>query len=198
MRTRILFVLLLLTVLLSANVSWSAPISWIESVDGDLSGDRLAPTPLAFDVGVNRVSGSMGLATGQPFDADVLTFEVTSGRQLVGIELLALEPDAPIGEGIFVAIGEGVSIAPFDATLHLGDALVAGPGDVLAQLATGTIYGAPGFTAPLGAGSYTFWIQETSTRADYELAFTVVPEPGSALMIGMGLTCLSIWRRRIC
>jgi hypothetical protein len=138
----------------------------------------------------------MGIAPGLSFDADVLRFDVAPGSLLVGIDLLALDASASVGQGVFVAIAAGASIAPFDPSAHLGDALIAAPGALLPVLAAGTLYGAPGFAPPLGAGTYTFWIQETSALVDYSLAFTIVPEPGSLSLVALGLASLLARTRR--
>lgn len=55
-------------------------------------------------------------------------------------------------------------------------------------------FGSTGFIAPLPAGAYTFWIQDTGAElGSYHLNFQVsaVPEPVSAWMtlVGLGLIC---------
>jgi hypothetical protein len=53
--------------------------------------------------------------------------------------------------------------------------------------------GSSGFTPPLGAGNYAFWVQDTSTLANPSIPFnfgfdlTLVPEPGTMAMILLGL-----------
>jgi hypothetical protein len=195
-RTRLLILIAAsLLPLAAARPVAAAPLDYDEVVEGDLSGDNAAPTLLVFAVGDNRVSGSMG-ASDVGFDPDLLSFEVLPGQLLTSIDLLVLEPDSTVGTGIFTAIAAGGSIDPFDASQHLGNALVASTGSVLPLLAAGTIFGAPGFDAPLGPGRYTFWIQETSTRVDYALAFQVVPEPGTATVLAAGLGAIAVLRSR--
>lgn len=177
---------------LSAN---ARPLDYDEALLGDLSSDTSAPTPVVFDVGANLVTGTTGRPLSGPYDNDVITFTLAPGQTLTRIDLLAYQPVGGYGTGSFMAIGAGVQISKFDATAHLGDALVSVPGDVLPLLAAGTIYGAPGFTTPLGPGTYTWWLSEASTTIAYSVAFGVVPEPSTALLISAGLATLARRRR---
>jgi hypothetical protein len=52
--------------------------------------------------------------------------------------------------------------------------------------AGGTAAGATGFTPPLGPGTYTFLIQQSGSTVSYEFDMTVVPEPTSLCLIGLG------------
>ncbi len=43
----------------------------------------------------------------------------------------------------------------------------------------------------------SFWIQETSSNTvDYQLTFTVVPEPSHAILAVLGLGLIAVRRRR--
>jgi hypothetical protein len=70
--------------------------------------------------------------------------------------------------------------------------------DILPSMGTGA--GSQGFTAPLAAGSYTFWIQQLGalTNYDFNFAVTRVPEPSSLLLavVGLGILPLLAHRRR--
>ena len=58
--------------------------------------------------------------------------------------------------------------------------------DILQAMGNGG--GSQGFTGPLGAGSYTFWAQETGPSTDnWDLNFVVseVPAPGALALLGL-------------
>ena len=175
---------------------------------GDLSGDNTMPTDLGiFTEGVNTVTGSIVNARnapdGSPVDVDIFTFSIAQGTQLEDISVTAFD-----GGGAFFSIDEG-STYPLDfAGLDnqdnldqlLGSTLIGFSLDsIFPALVTGGNAGS-GFTAPLGAGDYSVYIQETSpTDADtYTVAFTVapVPEPSTALLAGLAVIGLTTLRRR--
>jgi hypothetical protein len=59
-------------------------------------------------------------------------------------------------------------------------------------------FGVIGFTAPLPAGDYSFWIQEASAvAANYSLRFDVsaVPEPSTLALTGLVVTLGAVRRR---
>ena len=70
-------------------------------------------------------------------------------------------------------------------------------GELIDELSLGGEFGGTGFTVPLGAGTYTAWIQEISTRTDYTLAYTVIPEPSAypALVGTFALAAALLLRR---
>ena len=142
-------------------------------MSGDLSNLGSAPTALDFSLGVNRVTGTMG---GPPnSDPDIISFTIQPGQFLTSI---FLEPLAP-AERSFYAIAAGPTINLTDGTTHLGNYLTYQFGELIDELSLGGEFGGTGFTVPLGAGTYTAWIQEISTRTDYTLAYTVIPEPSA-------------------
>ena len=54
-----------------------------------------------------------------------------------------------------------------------------------------------GFTAPLPAGDYSFWIQETSGNAvNYSFTASVIPEPSTFALFGFGLLAVGALVRR--
>ena len=72
--------------------------------------------------------------------------------------------------------------------------------DILDDIGNGG-FGATGFTPPLPAGVYTFWIQEAGgTKVSYQMDFVLgpVPEPDSWLLLAAGLaaTVIGVGRRR--
>jgi MYXO-CTERM domain-containing protein len=177
--------------LASASVA-SAGLFYDEDVTGDLSNFGSAPTVLDFTLGVNRVTGTMG---GPPdADPDIITFTIQPGQFLSSIYLEPLDP----AERSFYAIAAGSTINMTDGTTHLGNYLTYQFGELITELSFGGEFGGTGFTAPLGAGAYTAWIQEISTRTDYTLAYTVVPETAAypALAGALALAAALLRRRR--
>lgn len=183
----------------------TAATVWDEATDGDLFDDPNAATPISFDLGTNTVIGSVSTGTDT---RDLITFTIQPGQTLN--ELLLMDYDdldtasANDGNRGFHAINAG-------ATSYIPDASTAGnflggahldpltPGtDVLPILAAAPQAGI-GFTIPLGAGEYSYVIQQTGPQnTGYQLAFNVVPLPAAAPLFAsaIGLMSLLGWRRR--
>jgi hypothetical protein len=173
-----------------------------EARDGDLSESPDAPTSIVLDAGSNRV---VGIVDGGADARDYMTFTLDPGRMLLEIRLLRYQ-DAELdfipGNRGFHALAEGpTSYIPDVSTASLfmgGDHLDPLIGtDLLAVLATAPLAGT-GFEAPLGPGTYTYLVQQTSpapTRYELEL-IVAVPEPSTALLVGVGLAVLSARRGR--
>jgi MYXO-CTERM domain-containing protein len=170
-----------------------------ESVNGDFSGDRLAPTALVATPGVNLAA--MSSATG---DRDYFTFTVPTGWLLSAIQHVTYDSNDDVS---FIALQAGTQLTePPTGTnpgnllgyLHFGDATVGS--DILDNLAASntSVPPAMGFTAPLGAGPYTFWVQQTGAAASYSLEFmlTPVPEPATWGLWLAGLAGVAAVRRR--
>lgn len=163
-----------------------------EALLGDLSGFGSAPTALAFLPGQNIVVGTMG---GEPTsDPDIIRFTIDPGYALTSIYLEPLEP----AERSFFALAEGPTINMTDGTTHLGNLLTYFYGELLGELSLGGEYGGQGFSTPLGAGTYTTWIQEVSTRVDYSLVYTItaIPEPASSPVLAALVTATFVACRR--
>ncbi|MCR9093991.1 MAG: PEP-CTERM sorting domain-containing protein [bacterium] len=175
--------------------------AYTETTDGEFSADPLAPTPVDVAPGSNLFTGSVAA----PEDVrDYWTFTIDPGELLTAIQLVSSEdgttggaPDRgfiALHPGATAAIPGGSTIGGFLGGDHL-DAIDAGT-DVLLNLA-GAPLGGTGFTAPLGPGDYAFLIQQTSGQIiAYTFDFVVIPEPGTALLLGLGLAGLSARRRR--
>ena len=173
----------------------SADLMWDEAIDGDLSGDYLNPTQL-YTKGVNNhvIFTTVGSASnGGEQDREYFTFEVAEGYELASIILDGFVTD-PISNLGFIGIAAGDSFptpptAP-DVTSLLGYYLPGVTdigGDILQAMGQGG--GSQGFSGPLGAGSYTFWAQETGPSTDeWDLNFvvTAVPAPGALALLGLG------------
>lgn len=163
-----------------AQADTRAALNFVEAVDGDLSNDNLAPTPLTLSSGLNLISGRMGRPDGGQIDRDIFTFTLPLGLFLSSIEVLSIDSL----DNSFYAIASGTSINVDNPTTHLSNALIGGSGEYLDDLADGPEFGGTGLTSPVGAGTYTIWFQEAAVERNYQMAYTVVPEPsviGSAL-----------------
>ena len=173
----------------------SADLMWDEAIDGDLSGDYLNPTQL-FTKGVNNhvIFTTIGAGeNGGDQDREYFTFTVAEGYELASIVLdgFVTSPETNLG---FIGIAAGSAFptpptAP-DVTSLLGYYLPGVSdigGDILQAMGQGG--GSQGFSGPLGAGSYTFWAQETGPSTDeWDLNFvvTAVPAPGALALLGLG------------
>jgi len=155
------------------------PVAYDENVNGDLSGNRLAPTNLTpFTNGTHSVRGTT--VTG---DVDYVHINVPSGSVLAQMVLSGYASTDDFG---FIAVQAGSTFtetagAPNVANIlgyvHFGTAGLATPGtDILDNIGTGA--GAIGFVPPLPAGDYTFWIQQTDAPyIDYKFDFVVTTAP---------------------
>lgn len=173
-----------------------ASIIYDEALSGDLSDDNLAPTLLAISEGSNVVTGS---TIASPLDRDIFSFSVAVGQQLVAIVLDTYVSD---DDQSFFVVAEGSSIGSLVSLPgFLGNALIGASAgamqgdDVLDDLGALTFPGSTGFVGALGAGTYTFWIQETTVGVpDYALDFQVtsvtVPLPSSLLLLLSGVALL--------
>ena len=91
----------------------AAALAHDEAVDGDLSNDAAAPTPLVFGPGANVVAGRVTTAAAPADVRDYITFTIPAGRQLTGLRLV----DWVNGNTGFHAINVGAtSFVPSGAT----------------------------------------------------------------------------------
>ena len=167
----------------------NANIIYDESVLGDLSDDNLAPTLFMLGGGSNIITGS---TTAAPLDRDIFSFTIGAGQELVAV---ILQTYISGDDQSFFAVAAGGSIASlFDPGVLLGNALIGAtpgsmPGDnVLDDLGALTFPGSTGFTGPLGPGTYTFWLQETTSgipeyALDFQLRTSEVPLPSTVLLL---------------
>ena len=211
MRLSSLFVLAI-CVCVAAVPQATGAVVFDEASFGDFSDDNTDPTNLGFFVAGAGGSNMANTVLGQTDSgaADIFTFEIAVGNQLNSLVLSQYEQgDA----AMFVAISTGeefpssyeeINEADFgDTSAWLGGSTI-GLGDigndVLPRM--GRIGIGSGYVPPLGAGKYTFYIQQTGPLTDYGLDFNVsavsaVPEPSTSLALcAMAVTGFGYRRRR--
>ncbi len=195
----------LLALAAAAQAGNPAP-GWNEAVNGDLSGNNLLPTFVTLASGQTTVSGLTGRAVpGGPVDRDYFTITVPAGFVLSSLTVLpGTEVLVEVG---FIGMMSGSSFTvPPDAQSAagmLGFRLYSENdigNDILEPMGLFPELGASGFSTPLPAGSYSFWVQETGVgvaRYGFGFGVTPVPEPATALTLlaGLGLLAGALRRR---
>lgn len=175
-----------------------AGIAWNESSDGDLSGNRLVPTGVTLALGENEVVGSTIFG-----DLDYLAINVANDTRL---DAIFLDRFVSTDDIAFVAIQEGSTFTESPANPNVANLLgythfsrFDVGADVMDDMATGP--GAIGFTAPLPAGSYSFWIQQTNPQSvgytfDFRVSAVPIPELSPNILLGAIAIALGVLRAR--
>jgi hypothetical protein len=201
-----LFALTLAAVALTPTPATASSI-YVESVNGDLSNDPLSPTLLVASLGLNSITGTTVTpgpgAAGRDFDYFTLT--VPTGLQLDSVVLSNYFGANLTFFGMMA--GTPFTVLPTDPPLTIPPKLLGWvhmtPGligsDLFPTMSSQTIP-APviGFTAPLPAGAYSFWIQEAGADlANYSLAFNVssVPESSTLALTSLALLVFAVGHR---
>jgi|JI10StandDraft_1071094.scaffolds.fasta_scaffold26361_4 hypothetical protein len=173
MKTKVL----LFAVTVYASQAWAA--GYAEKKLGDLSDDGLAPTVVRLKPGSsNAIAGKFGTVLkpdGTHTDRDYFTIHLAEGETLEAIILSS--PGDVGGAASFIGVqsGEQVTVPPVGGSPAdlLGwanfDGLDVGR-DILPDIGAGV--GAIGFTPPLRAGTYSFWVEDLSMcKCRYRLNF---------------------------
>lgn len=168
----------LLITLLGASLFTASALAagYSEKKLGDLSDDGLAPTAVKLKTGPNVIVGKYGTANGVT-DRDYFTVKIMDGQTL---DSIILEPETVVGVNLsFIGVqaGKKVTVPPVGGSpadllgyTHYGTADEGT--DILPAMGTGS--GAIGFTPPLGAGTYSFWVQELAAcKCQYRFTFNV-------------------------
>jgi hypothetical protein len=161
-----------------------AAVVWDESVSGDLSNDRLNPTPINLSAGVNSLIGNVGVVTGTNLDIDYITINVPVGDRLSGLILNSYVGDDGTS---FIGMENGSQItvpttaftaAGLQGWGHFGPDTSNQVGfDMLPNMSLSSL-GSSGFTIPVPNGKYSFWIQQRDGfPTDYQFDFVVTPPP---------------------
>ena len=150
-----------------------------EITDGDIVNDPDNPQPLQLIVGNNRINATMVAP-----DLDYVTINVPAGSELTAIELTEYISVDEQQSFIAIQAGSVFTVLPDNAAAEVANLLgltlfssdMIGT-DILPAIAEGAIApddSAQGFTPPLEAGDYSFWIQDTSAdTVAYSLTFEV-------------------------
>jgi hypothetical protein len=189
--------------LISPQCSWA--VVYNESIDGDLSGNRLSPTHLTLPAGVHPVTATTGRIEGDEvtYDQEYLRIDLPANHKLIAINMEAYDSfdgTAFIG----VQAGTTFSFEPEDARdnvasllgwAHFGFSEGHSIGDDILPSIGAAGRGSAGFTPPLVGPSFTFWLQQTGDDTTYQLDFVVVPEPAAFVSI-LAVGTLFAFRRK--
>jgi hypothetical protein len=162
-----------------------------EAVNGDLSGNRAAPTPIALTAGPNRIT-----ATSAAGDLEYFRVTVPAGTRLAAIVVVSNTSSSLSFIGAqrgatFTEPPSGTNVAQLLGYAHFGVGNGTVGTDILDNI--GSAAGTIGFPPPLTPGDYTFWAQETSGVAStYTLEFQVAPLPAAAPLPRYALVLLVI------
>ena len=193
-----------------------------EGISGDLSDDKTAPTALTLTPGFNSVSGTVAGFPPEGTDPqDWVSFTIPTG--FVMISYINAKYVAGDGQG-FTGFHSGSSFpagvdsefdpANYTGYAHFGTAAQNPDGNPTTSSTVGVnllpLMADPNFapgttnpTFPLGAGTYTFLIQQGDpTITHYQFNMTVrpvaAPEPGSSLcLLAIGSLATLALRRRL-
>jgi hypothetical protein len=177
-----------------------------ETVQGDFSNSGLSPTAVTVAVGSNQIFGTTG-RDANGLDRDYFTISVPVGLQLTS--LMELAGTSVGGSVSFFGVQAGNQVTvptnAADATGLLGWSHYGGASqdtDLLAGMSI-PAQGSSGFTRPLNAGNYSFWIQDFNTgRFSYGFdlvlapAASAAPEPRSYAMMLAGFVALLLLCKR--
>ena len=197
---------LLLCALLSTGAlsGAHAATAWDESVSGDLANIGTGPTALTLGLGTNIITGTTGRSAAGVVDRDYFVFTLPTGWRLDSVTMLPGTTFlGPSGLGfIAVQAGTQVTVNPTGGSAsgllgwwHYNQNDMGT--DILPSMGASPF--ATGFVGSLPAGSYAFWIQETTTGTaayNFDFGVSAVPEASSALMLLAGLAGLAFLRRR--
>ena len=193
--------LLAILALVSSPIPSAAATIWDEGLNGDLSNLQGTPTALALTQGNHSIIGTVNGATDT---RDFVALTVPVGQTLNSIMLSSyVSTDGVAFTGVQAGasfIGSPFTAASYAGYAHFGTGATNGAvvgADLLPIMANPLLaVGATGLTVPLGAGTYTFVIQQLGAATSYRFDYEVAPEPDASLLTAGGLALLAWWRRR--
>jgi hypothetical protein len=166
----------------------------------DLSNNQAAPTSFLLALGTNSVVGSVN---GTSDSQDWVAVTVPAGLQLSSFVLASYVSSDGQGFTGFQAgssfVGSAFSQSSYAGYAHFGTAATNGAlpatnlvgQDLLPIMANPSLApGATGFALPLGAGTYTFLIQQLGGPTNYQFDFGVTQVPTPSVLSAGGLSAL--------
>ncbi len=182
-----------------------AQVVYDDAINGNASSDGANPTNVAFNVGSNIINGTV---TTPSNTRNFYTFSIGALETLSAINLDSISVTTAFGDpsrdpGFFALVSGTRSANPARGFANLGGGLFdpSNAGANLLDIAFSDITDGTGIPSTIGAGDYTFVIQQTGSEfSNFSLDFVVanvsaVPEPSSAVLLS-GLTLLGFVRRR--
>ena len=185
-----------------------------EAISGDLSNNPAAPTALTLTPGLNSVIGTVsGFDNGD--GQDWVSFTIPTGFVMTSYinskyvsaddqGFTGFQSGSSFSGDPFMAISyAGYAHFGTEATNPDGTPPLSTVGVDLLPLMANPLFapGTTGFTPPLGAGTYTFLIQQgdpVTTGYRFNMTLRSVPEPGSSLcLLGLGGLAILALRRRL-
>lgn len=176
----------------------SGQVVFDESVDGELSNDRLNPTEISLSLGTNVIAGEIG-ENGQSgatdgSDADFFTFELAAGLE---VDSIAFTRSGTGRSFVGYAVGDQIT-SPINSGGITAGGLFSDGDD--ASTVDGVGLATIASILPLQDGDHTFVFQETASGTfDYSVSFNVVsavPEPSSIAILSFGGVVMMARRRR--
>jgi hypothetical protein len=172
---------------------------WNEAINGDASSNPLAPSNAGvLTLGDNIFAGAASNAAGGD-PRDYITFVVPAGMSITQLIVQSIEPDniawTHFDDGATSVIPDFVTGPTLLAGAHIEAATPDGT-NVFGNYQTGSaaLLAGPGFSGPIGPGTYTFLMQQTSqVDQAYSLNFVTVPAPG---VLPTAIAALLCARRR--
>ena len=172
----------------------TAATIWDESVNGDLSSNAAAPTPVTFAMGSNTIIGTLSSAGG--IDRDYITFTIPADVKLSAIHVLSQSPSnlafTAVNAGATSFVPSSTTIGSFLAGYHISAADIGS--NVLDRYVDSSVT-TNSLPAPeLGPGTYCFMSQQTNAiNQTYSLEFVTsstvgVDGPATAVLSLRGMT----------
>lgn len=193
--------------LLAIAASARAGVLHNEGSNGDLSNNQAAPNAFGLIAGSNSIVGTVGNGDSQ----DWVAVTVPAGHVLASyINSAYTSGDAQGFTGVQAGssfAGDAGTAGPYLGYAHFGFGAQNGvlPAtnligqDLLPIMGNTSIaFGSQGFGPPLGAGTYTFLIQQLGASTSYQFDFnvTAVPEPTSIALLGCAAMLLLARRKK--
>jgi hypothetical protein len=182
--------------LITSGLACAASASvYNESIDGDLSGDRFNPTMISIDNGLNTVTMQV-VDSASGGDRDYFTFSIGAGQSIDSIVVTdSFNPTVGFDSAGFVGLAFD-NFFDFDPDTFVGPGLQGFVITDMSVIGTESISALSGGLTSLGAGDYSFWVQQTGPDlTEISLAINVVPSPSAMGLLAMG-GLIGVRRRR--